>query len=90
MAYDIVFRRQIPRNYSRDNPDPTSSPQATGLAGLGLAAAVLVVPRLLRAGEVQYYRRRLADDRAHITREMPAISMHDMVYASEPPRRRVA
>lgn len=87
MAYDLIFRRQIPCNYSRDNPDPTTSPEAVGLASLGLAAAILVVPRLLRTGEIQYYRHRLADDRAHITQEMPAISMYELAGA-KPPRRR--
>ena len=90
MAYDLIFRRQITHNYSRDNPDPTASIQATGLASLSLAVAVLVVPRLLRTGEIQYYRHRLADDRANITQEMPAISMYELAGARKPPRRRVA
>jgi hypothetical protein len=87
MAYDLILRRQVPRNYSRDNPDPTISPQATGLASLGLVAAIFAIPRLLRTGEIHYYKHRLADDRADITREMPILSTYQLTGARLPRRR---
>ena len=90
MAYDLIFRRHTPRNYSRDNPDPTVSARSTGLVGLGLLGAILLIPRLLRHQENRYYRRRLYDARADITQEMPAISMYELTGARRYPRSRTS
>ena len=81
MAYDILLRRQVSHNYARDNPDPKTSPRTLGMVTLGMAASILLLPKLFRTGEIQYYKRRLADPQSRITREMPIISMYELAGA---------
>lgn len=68
MAYDILLRRQVSTDLTRGG---------AVLAAGGLLA-LLLVPRFTRRSEVARYRRDFADDLTR-TREMPAISMADLV-----------
>ena len=64
--------------------------QAAGFASLitlGLIAAILLLPRLFRAGEIRYYRRKLTDPHSPVTREVPVISMYDLAGARKYLRR---
>ena len=88
MSYDLILRRQTPRNFSREgSASPlTANPEREGLKavallGLGLLGAVAQsLPKIGRDRERQYYHKEFASDDLHITREMPAISMEDLIY----------
>ena len=87
MAYDLLLRRQVSINIARDNPDPVTSPRTLGLATLGLATSILLLPKIFRTGEIHYYKRRLADPQSRITREIPVVSMYEMAGARKYSRR---
>ncbi len=84
MAYDLAFRTQIPRTFSRG--DGTTAAAAGGI-GILAAGLCLLVPRLRRRSEIAKARRDYSHDyydglpavRLHRTVEMPAISMSDLV-----------
>jgi hypothetical protein len=79
MSYDLLLHRQTPRNWARENlPE---GPRHPVLLAFGVAGIAHLLPHLFKHGETQYYRRKLADDRASITREMPAISMYELAGA---------
>jgi hypothetical protein len=46
-----------------------------------LRLIISILRKLFRAGEVQYYRRRLTDPQDHVTREIPTVSMYEMTGA---------
>jgi hypothetical protein len=80
MAYDLLLRRQVPRDYSRG--DETRPPAARAAALLTIAAgAVLLLPHLVRRAEVARVRREY-DDGLDVTSKIPAVSMRDLVYES--------
>jgi len=75
MAYDLLFRRQIPSAFSRG--ETTAAAGVVG--GLGVLAAVglMLIPRAARRSEIRRYRRDFAGDLSR-TQEMPAISMAEL------------
>jgi|GEM_PF-2068421 hypothetical protein len=89
MAYDLILGRQIASDYSRgmSNPMPSIAtpdrqrPRMIALLGIGIASALaLSLPKKThRALERQYYRRSFRDD-PRVTREIPIITMREMVY----------
>jgi hypothetical protein len=88
VAYDLILRRQITRNFSREeSASPLAAEpereglKAVALLSLGLLGAVAwSLPKIGRVREKRYYRRTFAADDLRITREMPAISMKDLMY----------
>lgn len=80
MAYDLILRRTIPRNYARGH-DLRPTPVAIGLGvfSLLIASSLVVVPGILRQREIRRYQREL-DDGSSVTREMPAVTMEDLIY----------
>jgi hypothetical protein len=79
MAYDLFYQRQTPRNFARESLP--AIPKRALFLGLTVAGLAHLLPYAIRQGEVHYYRQKLADQRADITQEMPAISMYDLMKA---------
>lgn len=86
MAYDLVFRKQTPRIFSRGE-GAAAATAAAGGAGLLAASLFLLIPRLRRRADIARTRREYSHDyfegrapvRLHRTMEMPAIPMADLV-----------
>jgi len=79
MAYDLVLRRRIQRDYSRgDEPARPASPKTEALSFL-VANAALIVAGAAESASYRDYRAGLTK-----TQELPAVSMSELVYG---PRR---
>jgi len=80
VAYDLVLRRQLDRDYSRgEGGARPAGPRLAAVAGLGLllsASAPLSAGRRL---ESRYYRRKFRGD-LRATQETPAVTMRELVY----------
>jgi hypothetical protein len=81
MAYDLVFRRRIDRDYSRDSSE-TPSRSSSIIAGLCFlaAGATLLAPEIVRQVENRRERERLRDDVLERTQELKAMpDMEEMM-----------
>ena len=88
MAYDLLFKKQIPVNFSaHPSAEPSLNPQ-TSLAFATLAVAVVksLAKRTIRRAEGHHYQRAFRPGH-HPTVESPAVSMRELVqdfdYPSE-------
>ena len=80
MAYDLLLRRQLDRDYSRGEGSACQAgPRLAAVAGLGLLLSALAAPRAGRQLERRYYRRAYRGD-LRATQETPAITMRELVY----------
>jgi hypothetical protein len=86
MAYDLFHRRQTPRTWARESLP--AIPKRPLLFGLGFVGFIHLLPSIVKMGERQYYRHKLADDWADTTQTMPAISMYELTGAK--PRKKAA
>lgn len=83
MSWDLILRRQLPRDCSRGAPGPAlpSLPEV-----LAVGAAVLL-PLALRRAEICRFRRAFGTDlqgrSLHETAEMPAVSIRELIYKEE-------
>lgn len=78
MSYDLVLRRQLPRDLSIG--EETRPPRHRG-ALAAAAMLALLAPCALRTGEAASYRRRYGRDLAR-TQEVPVVGMRELVYGS--------
>ena len=76
MSYDLVLRRQLPRDLSIGEE---ARPPAHRGALAALAALALLAPCALRTGEVAQVRRRYGRGLAR-TQEVPVVGMRELVY----------
>lgn len=83
MAYDLILRRQVSRNYARGQAlQPSRKSVAIGLLGLMTAGALTIVPYVIRQREIERYRREFGDG-LDVTQELPAMTMHDLIYSGD-------
>ena len=80
MAYDLVLRRHLSRDHARGS-DPLPPSERSALLSTIVAGSVLLLPHVVRRVEVGRYRREYEGDLS-TTREMPALSMSELVYES--------
>jgi hypothetical protein len=90
MAYDLILRltsqdwsrmepmTALPPGPNRDGPRMIA---ISGLSLLGLLAWSL--PKVNRAWERTRYRQKFTRDDLHVTRKMPAVTMHNLVYGNK-------
>lgn len=76
MSYDLILRRQLPRDLSIG--EETCPPSHRGALAVA-AFAALLAPCVLRAGETVSYRHRYGRGLAR-TQEIPVVSMRELVY----------
>lgn len=88
MAYDLALRRLTSRNWSRKEPatnPPSGSdrdgPRMIAVSCLGLLGLLVwSAPKAGRAWERRSYRRRFSKDDPRVTRKVPTVTMHNLVY----------
>lgn len=88
MAYDLLFRKQIPSNFSREGAVPGA---IAGGVGIIAAIALIVIPRAKRRAENARCRIEYAHDyygdtpRYELarTQELPAIPMNVLMQSKE-------
>jgi hypothetical protein len=80
MAYDLVLRRQLDRDYSRGaGRAGQAGTRLAGVAALGLLLSTLAAPRSGKKLERRYYRRAYRGD-LRATQETPVVTMRELVY----------
>lgn len=80
MAYDLILRRQLDRDYSRgEGRASQAGTRLAGVAALGLVLSVLTAPRAGREMERRYYRRAYRGD-LRATQETPVLTMRELIY----------
>ena len=80
MAYDLLYKKQIPVNFSaHPSSEPSLNPQtAATLAALAVACIKAVLTKTGREVEKLHYQRELRPGH-HPTVEVPAIPMRELV-----------
>lgn len=80
MAYDLILRRRLDRDYSRGvGCAGQAGTRLAGVAALGLVLSALATPRAGREVERRYYRRAYRSG-LRATQETPAVTMRELVY----------
>ena len=85
MAYDLIFRRQIDKDISRDHILKSPQSIVAGLLGIAVLAKVVIIPRIIRARERNQYRVEYASG-SDYTREIPNLPMSELVAKPWSPR----
>lgn len=80
MAYDLVLRQQLDRDYSRGEGRACQvGTRLAGVAALGLVLSAAASPRAERVLERRYYRRKFSGG-LRSTQETPVVTMRELVY----------
>ena len=80
VAYDLVLRRQLDRDYSRGaGYAGQSSTRLAGVVALGLVLSAAASPRAERVLERRYYRQKFSGG-LRSTQETPVVTMRELVY----------
>lgn len=80
VAYDLVLRKQLDRDYSRGTGCAgQAGTRLAGVAALGLLLSALAAPHAGRGLERRYYRREFRGD-LRATQETPIITMRELIY----------